>query len=247
MEPADGIKVVNVSLNPIDQKKLYGGGSRRAPRQRIALSDDIRDPAPAPAPAPVPAPVPAPAPVPVMAAVIPAPVPMPAPVPVPAPMPAPAPMPVPAPMPAPAPMPVPAPVAAPMTTVGGRITIQAKKRLPTMPSAPSVAMAKTIKKPRFVVSKIPQNTPPSGTERGSAGAITKKRSFSERKISISVKSAASTRKQRHHLRAKIATMPIETVRRILLRKGILKSKTASPPEDMLRSLLKDYMLLHVAE
>jgi hypothetical protein len=44
-------------------------------------------------------------------------------------------------------------------------------------------------------------------------------------------------------------MPLQQVRRLLLRKGVLKPKkgTAAPPEEMMRSMLVDYMMLHHAE
>jgi hypothetical protein len=44
-------------------------------------------------------------------------------------------------------------------------------------------------------------------------------------------------------------MPIANVKKLLLRKGVLKPKEDGkmPPDDMMRSMLKDYLLLHTAE
>ena len=75
----------------------------------------------------------------------------------------------------------------------------------------------------------------------------KKRRFTERKIKIDMKQVATTRKQRSFVKSKIATMPIATVKKMLIRKGLLKNKVTTPPESMMRSLLKDYYMLHAAE
>lgn len=75
----------------------------------------------------------------------------------------------------------------------------------------------------------------------------KKRRFTERKIKIDMKQVATTRKQRSFVKSKIATMPIATIKKMLIRKGLLKPKATTPPEAMMRSLLKDYYMLHAAE
>jgi len=72
----------------------------------------------------------------------------------------------------------------------------------------------------------------------------KTRRFKERKISITVAGAATTRKERRNLKEKVDAMPVSSVRKLLLRKGILQAKASNPPEEMLRSMLHDYMMLH---
>lgn len=127
--------------------------------------------------------------------------------------------------------------------------IPSKKRIS---SAPASA---TLKKPRFVVSTLPGSAPAQAREvaeapkhsSGEQSSLKPRRRFTERRISIEVKSAATTRKNRRHLKERIDSMPIAAVRKILLRKGILKPKATLPPETMMRSMLKDYMLLHAAE
>jgi hypothetical protein len=109
--------------------------------------------------------------------------------------------------------------------------------VPTVPSAPSAPSA-PLEPPKPVLSTT--------TAVGGAGP-TKKRRFTERRIKIDLKQAATTRKQRSFVKSKIASMPIATVKKMLIRKGLLKSKGATPPEDMMRNMLKDYYMLHAAE
>jgi hypothetical protein len=106
--------------------------------------------------------------------------------------------------------------------------------VPTVPSVPSVPL------------EPPKPALSTTTAVGGAGP-TKKRRFTERRIKIDLKQAATTRKQRSFVKSKIASMPIATVKKMLIRKGLLKSKGATPPEDMMRNMLKDYYLLHAAE
>jgi hypothetical protein len=106
--------------------------------------------------------------------------------------------------------------------------------VPTVPSVPSVQQ------------EAPKPALSTTTAVGGA-APPKKRRFTERKIRIDMKQVASTRKQRSFVKSKIATMPIATVKKMLIRKGLLKPKATTPPEDMMRNLLKDYYLLHAAE
>jgi hypothetical protein len=142
-----------------------------------------------------------------------------------------------------------------------------KKRISSAPAA-------TLKKPRIPIRPAPEiaisqkrggailNVPtkPSvpieppkpalaGTTAvgGATPTAQKKRRFTERKISIDMKQAATTRKQRKFVKSKIANMPIATVKKMLIRKGLLKSKATAPPEAIMRGLLKDYYLLHAAE
>lgn len=142
-----------------------------------------------------------------------------------------------------------------------------KKRLTNAP------VAQTLKKPKFVVStsQTPPLATPSahpktdanrvlrGDKEGSlktaggvgghpseAGPKAKKR-FTERRIKIEVKPTIKTRKSRKMLIERIDSMPVQAVRRLLLKKGMLKSKTTVPPEPMLRSMLRDYYLLKQSE
>lgn len=75
-----------------------------------------------------------------------------------------------------------------------------------------------------------------------ATAAPKKRRFTERRIGISVRSLKNTRKARKSIRKQVAAMSTEEIRKILTEKGILKGK-GKTPDDMLRSLMKDYLSL----
>lgn len=134
-----------------------------------------------------------------------------------------------------------------------------KKRLISAP------LAQTLKKPKFVIPApvtavaaappLPAPTrenPISKTVRGVGGEESvnlkpasggARRRFTERRIKIEVKPIIKTRKNRKVLKEHIDKMPIQTVRRILIKKGLLKAKTTVPPESMLRSMLHDYYLL----
>lgn len=146
-----------------------------------------------------------------------------------------------------------------------------KKRITNAP------VAQTLKKPKFVVSApvapaaapvitkmpplpAPKNDKISGGvgEDGThlkplnGGAAQKeefkhRRRFTERRIKIEVKPAVKTRKSRNVLKNRIDAMPIQAVRRLLIKKGILKPKTTVPPEPMMRSMLQDYYLLKQSE
>jgi hypothetical protein len=137
-----------------------------------------------------------------------------------------------------------APEAHPPTGVN---IVPAKKKISAAPSAHA-----TLRKPKFLVPSL--NSPKTSTPAtglppatpAATGRETRKRRFTERRISIEVKPAA-TRKYRKTVGKQIESMPIAAVRRMLLRKGILKPKATFPPEEMMRSMLKDYMLLHAAE
>lgn len=139
-----------------------------------------------------------------------------------------------------------------------------KKRIGTAPAAETLKQ-----KPKFVVDSAikPENSlkggtsapevPTSGTNRSTVVAVDgvrsrTRRSFKERRISLTVQPTKKSRKYRRTLRARVAEMPLQQVRRLLLRKGVLKPKTGAdtenaPPEKMMRSMLVDYMLLHHAD
>lgn len=143
----------------------------------------------------------------------------------------------------------PIPPLATTTAVGGGVTLQAKKVdtpapriIPHKKRVSGAAATSTLKKAKFVVTPAPH--PLLAKPRAEGG---KSRVFSERKISITMRPSSSTRRMRRTLKAKIAAMPTPTVKRMLLRKGVLKPKATAPPEDMMRSMLRDYMLLHAAE
>lgn len=142
----------------------------------------------------------------------------------------------------------------PSVVGGGPKILPTKKRISAAPAA------HTLKKPRLVVAThvapMPSGgtvTPPIATETPKQGVVSgipkKKRRFTERKISIEVKSASATRKHHRKLKHKIESMSIGSVKKFLLSKGVLKPKADGkmPPEDMMRSMLKDYLLLHAAE
>jgi len=121
-------------------------------------------------------------------------------------------------------------------SAGGAMTkiIPKKKHLSKAPTAG------TVKKPALVIQS-PKTTVPE-TKEGS----TRRRRFTERKISVPIRSTATTRKQTHTVKEQIAKMPIASVRKMLLRKGLIKAN-ARTPDEMSRALLLEYMLLHRAE
>lgn len=132
-----------------------------------------------------------------------------------------------------------------------------KKRIGAAPAAETMKA-----KPTFVVkpedsqqggTRTPEPAT-SGTNRGSvSGAQVRsrtRRAFKERRIHLTVQPVKKSRKYRRTLRARVAEMPLQQVRRMLLRKGVLKPKADSekaPPEEMMRSMLVDYMMLHHAD
>ena len=145
-----------------------------------------------------------------------------------------------------------------------------KKRITNAP------VAQTLKKPKFVVSApappattsaaahvvtkmpplaAPKNDKVSGGvgEDGTnlkplnGGGAARRRKFTERRIKIEVNPTVKTRKSRKVLKDRIDAMPIQAIRRLLIKKGILKSKATSPPEPMMRSMLQDYYLLKQSE
>ena len=137
-----------------------------------------------------------------------------------------------------------------------------KKRIGTAPAAETLKA-----KPKFVVEAGAATTatedsqkggtfaadaPTSGTNRSAVGGARSRtrRAFKERRISLTVQPVKKSRKYRRTLRARVAEMPLQQVRRMLLRKGVLKPKKdteKAPPEEMMRSMLVDYMMLHHAD
>lgn len=100
------------------------------------------------------------------------------------------------------------------------------------------------KKPRLLIGapvvpldpKVPQKpaqipTPPK-----------RRRRFTERRLSISVKNVSSTRKHRRSIKKQVAAMSLEDVRKTLIEKSILKPRS-NPPETMMRSMMVDYLSL----
>jgi hypothetical protein len=242
------IKEVKVAISEADMKAFSRGTRRR----RVKRSDDTTELIGGSAIVERVAPVAPIAPVAIAPIVASAPV-----VPTPAPTPAPI---------APAPV-IPAVPVAPAASaaVGGAVVIQAKKptQLPQpVQPAPKILPTKkrpgiTIKKPRLVIPSAEQTTPDKSTTPAKATETSKlgdsipkkKRRFTERNISIEVKSASATRKHRRTLKRNIDSMSAASVKKFLIRKGVLKPKAdgSSPPEEMMRSMLKDYVLLHTAE
>ena len=131
-----------------------------------------------------------------------------------------------------------APPATPLN--GGSVPkiIHKKKHLTKAPTA------SVVRKPALVIQPVTKNPiVPAPTPKG---GVTRRRKFTERKISVPIRSAAVTRKQTHSVKEEIAKMPLASVRKMLLRKGLIKA-SANTPEEMARSLLLEYMLLHRAE
>lgn len=136
-----------------------------------------------------------------------------------------------------------------------------KKRIGTAPAAETLKA-----KPKFVVDAtaapatedsqkggtLAADAPTSGTNRSAVGGarLRTRRAFKERRISLTVQPVKKSRKYRRTLRARVAEMPLHQVRRMLLRKGVMKPKKdteKAPPEEMMRSMLVDYMMLHHAD
>jgi histone H3/H4 len=115
--------------------------------------------------------------------------------------------------------------------------------LPTKKRPMNAPAAATLKKPRLIVEPaVP--TPPA------APAAQTRRKFRERSIKITVKPTATSRKFRKTLKSRVDSMPIAAVRRILIRKGVMKARVggaADPPPEMMRSMLKDYLMLNANE
>jgi hypothetical protein len=166
---------------------------------------------------------------------------------------------------------------APQPTTGGKIRIQTRKRThkaptETKPLVPMAAKILPIKrfapvaaKPKLVIppktmkapkmeKNIPHNLPKpdmkNETKNETKEAVKhekpKKRRFTERRLSISVDTVVKTRKHRKTVKIDVDSMPLEEIRAKLVARGILR-KTAKVPDSMLRSMMKDLMLLNAPE
>jgi hypothetical protein len=92
------------------------------------------------------------------------------------------------------------------------------------------------------VAKSVSATAENIAQNGGAGAATRK--FKERRISIDVR--PGTRSAGKKIRERVAGMSAVQIKRTLIRKGVLKANGKTPPEAMMRAMLRDYMLLHTA-
>jgi hypothetical protein len=222
------IKELTVQLQPLDAKVLIPGAKTRRRNKKMEggshldkTSDAMPPTSSAPAPVLAPLPPSLPEPLPSSSSMAPADVPLPV-------------TPV-----------ATAATAATATTGGGTVKIKEKRNAPPAVGAkflPKKRALSTVKKPKLVVCS-PAHTVKSNVDGGS-----KTRRFSERSISIEMKPVSATRKHRKDLGKKIGSMTPAAIRKFLLRRGVLKPKTSmSLPEPMLRSMLKDYLLLHTAE
>jgi hypothetical protein len=151
----------------------------------------------------------------------------------------------------------PTPVQAPAPQ-GGAIKIQTKKRhsVGTVGTrkGPIILPFKRHKQPAKDKPKlvIPISVPVAPTVPTSPTAPTAptvsttkakgKRRFTERRLSISVKTLQHTRKAGKSIRKQVAAMTTDEIRKVLLEKKILKP-SSNPPETMLRSMMKDYLAL----
>lgn len=136
-----------------------------------------------------------------------------------------------------------------VNTVGCAKIIPIKRRVSGAPPA------QTLKKPKFKVGggENAEGAPPSAgaaldTPDKTGGALTaakQTRRFKERKIKLTVKSSRVTREMRHKVKAQVLAMPLGDIRKLLLKKNIIKQSAAEKlPEEMLRNMLRDYMMLH---
>lgn len=126
--------------------------------------------------------------------------------------------------------------------------LPSKKHLSAAPSALSLK-----KKVKLVIGshlkKLEGGEPGKSTPfLGGESIAKKKQTFKERKISIELQANSVTRKQKRNLKNLVRSMPLFQVKKTLLAKGILTPKKGQfPPEEILRSMLLDYMSLHTVE
>jgi hypothetical protein len=140
-------------------------------------------------------------------------------------------------------------------------TVASAKIIPTKRRVSAAPAAQTLKKPKFLVGGAaaastgsPSLVTPSAGDAPSGGvtmvggAAKQTRRFKERKIKLTVKSSRATKEIRHKVRAQVRAMCIADVKKLLLKKNIIKASAAEKlPEEMLRNMLRDYMMLHNAE
>jgi hypothetical protein len=107
------------------------------------------------------------------------------------------------------------------------------------------------KKSKFVISPVqnrPKPSAPVSDSNKEPGANkTMKKHYKERKISIQIRTNDQTKRFKHKLDQEIPALPIANVKKFLLKSGVLKLKKTYPPEEILRSMMRDYMLLHTIE
>lgn len=128
--------------------------------------------------------------------------------------------------------------------------IGAAKILATKKKPGVVAPPMTRKKPKLVISggaaemsnAAKSGAPPGENIAQNGGGSGATRKFKERRISIVVR--PSTRSAGKRIRERVAGMSVGQIKRTLLRKGVLKPTGKTPPEAMMRAMLRDYMLLH---
>jgi hypothetical protein len=142
-----------------------------------------------------------------------------------------------------------------VSTVGGAKILPTKRRLTGAPAA------QTLRKPKFKIGgggaetspnpgieNMPSGEVPENWVPKIGGAAKQTRRFKARKIKLTVKSSRATKEIRHKVKAKVRAMSVTEVRKLLLSKGVIKASAAEKlPEDMLRNMLRDYMMLHNAE
>lgn len=109
------------------------------------------------------------------------------------------------------------------------------EKMPTAPANQTLPVAEA--QTTTPITTTPITTP---TTKQSGGATRHRRRFTERRLSISVKQDKSTRKQRKSIKRQIAKMTSEEIRKILIEKKVIKPK-ANPPDDMLRSMMRDLL------
>ncbi len=138
---------------------------------------------------------------------------------------------------------VPVPAPSPITgTVTGNTNLSSSG-IPTGPAGPVVPAPapSTITGTVTVNTNLSSSGIPTGPAQMGAGKR-KTRRFKERRMSITIKNAEQTRKQKKSIRRQVKQMDIKDIRKILLSKGMISAKS-NPPEKMLRSMMKEYLLL----
>jgi hypothetical protein len=128
------------------------------------------------------------------------------------------------------------------------LTAEATAKAPTV-AAPPTSVTNPAAQTSLTPASVGSAGAPTGattaaapvpSQRQTGGATTKKRRFTERRLSIAVKQDKSTRRQRKHMKRKMAKMSVEEIRKILIEKKIIKPK-ANPPEEMMRSMMRDLL------
>jgi hypothetical protein len=140
-------------------------------------------------------------------------------------------------------------------------TAPVAKILPTKRRLSGAPAAQTLKKPKFRIGggEVEKMENPGTPELGAGvdsepgapavgGAAKQTRRFKARKIKLTVKSSRASKEMRHKVKAKVRSMPLVEVKKLLLKKNIIKTAAAEKlPEEMLRNMLRDYLMLHTAE